>query len=103
METLRGILIFNWSNGVNSQLWVTVSHFFLLTEHFNDFDKTIIDDARISELHINLYMALLLTFEPQIRLNPVAVHKAVKMRQAKIKENSRYHTAMRDLQRLGYI
>jgi hypothetical protein len=74
-----------------------------LSEHFNHFYETIPDDPRISAVHISLYMALLLTFEHQARENPVAVHRAVLMKQAKISARSTYYKAMRELELFGYI
>ena len=74
-----------------------------LSEHFNHFYETIPDDPRISAVHISLYMALLLAFEQQGRENPVPVHRAVLMKQAKISARSTYYKAMRELEDFGYI
>jgi hypothetical protein len=74
-----------------------------LAEHFTNFYETILDDPRISPMHIVLYMALLLAFEQNDRINPIPVQRKGIMKCAKISATSTYYTVMKELKAYGYI
>jgi hypothetical protein len=74
-----------------------------LAEHFTNFYETILDDPRISPVHIGLYMALLLAFEQNKRNNPIPVQRNGLMKRAKINATSTYYTVMKELKAYGYI
>ncbi len=74
-----------------------------LAEHFTNFYETILDDPRISPVHIGLYMALLLTFEENERTNPISINRSEIMKRAKISATSTYYTVMNELKTYGYI
>ena len=67
-----------------------------LAEHFTNFYETILDDPRISPVHIGLYMALLLAFEQNERINPIPIQRNRLMKRAKISSTSTYYTVLKD-------
>jgi hypothetical protein len=67
-----------------------------------DFIIAVKQDARISPVHISLYLALLYCHSEQC-MNPIYIFSAQVMPLAKISGPATYHRAIRQLHEYGYI
>lgn len=68
-----------------------------------DFFEVIADDARITTLHISLYMALAFKYSASKAKEPFQVTRRELMHLAKISSRHTYNKGMHELQEFGYI
>lgn len=69
----------------------------------DDFFAAIADDARISTMHISLYMALLKLWNENGCQNPIRIFSRKVMPICKISGIATYYKGMRELHDYGYI
>lgn len=74
-----------------------------MSSEINKFFKTIIDDSRISPVHISLFMAIMQHWDNNDEKKPVCVFSKDLMRLAKISGVATYHRSIKELHEYGYI
>src|SRR4051794_16419774 len=74
-----------------------------LTVELTEFFSAIQNDARISPVHISLFMAIMQHWNDNDCKNPIRVFSRDLMRLAKISGVATYHRSIRELHEYGYI
>jgi hypothetical protein len=74
-----------------------------LKDQFTGFYEAIIEDPRITPIHISMYMAILCAYLLHAGENPVQIDRDILMLHAKISGRSTYYKSLRELQEFGYI